>query len=464
MILSAFVFPHPPIVLPEIGKGRQTEIQKTIDAFEECAKQIAQQEPDTIVLVTPHSISYADYIHISPDAAAEGDLRQFGAADVFMSVDYDIELSDEIEKFAVFSGISAGTLGQESPRLDHGAIIPLWFVNKYYKNYKVVRISISGLSVAEHYRFGKVIAESAKHLGKNVVFIASGDLSHKLPEPDGVKLDAEITGSFADGDFLRLLQIPYELCQKGAECGLRAFIIMAGVLDKTEVTAKLLSYEGPFGVGYAVASFIPCGTNSERDFLARYEVLEKIRMEEVKSNESDYVKTARFSLEHFVRTGRTPLPSEVAEALHITKSRWKELFSERAGVFVCIKKRGELRGCIGTISPVSENIAKEIIRNSVNAASEDPRFEPVDAGELTELVYTVDLLKPPEKIESVSQLDVKRYGVIVTSVNGNKRGLLLPNLDSIDTVQQQVSIAKRKAGISDDEAIFLERFEVTRYT
>jgi AmmeMemoRadiSam system protein A/AmmeMemoRadiSam system protein B len=461
MIQAAFAVPHPPIIIPEVGRGRQTEIQKTIDAYDGCARQIALLKPDTIILVSPHSMSYADYIHISSGNSAQGDLRQFDAADVNIHVNYDTELVTEIEKICTLSGVSAGTLGQEkvqSAQLDHGTIIPLYFVNKYYKGYKLVRIGISELENSEHYELGLVIARTAKQLDRKVVFIASGDLSHKLPgssygySKEGEELDAEIIGAFADGDFLRLLEIPHSLREKGAECGLRTFIIMAGALDKTSVSAKLLSYEGTFGIGYAVASFVPGGVDSERNFLEKYQGLEKIRFDKIKSNESEYVKLARYSLENFVKTGeKVSLPENVSA----------ELLNNKAGAFVCIKKHGQLRGCIGTIAPVTESVAHEILLNAVSAAAEDPRFDSVVENELDELVYTVDVLSAPEKIEDISQLEVKRYGVIVTS--GRKRGLLLPNLDGVDTVEQQLSIAKQKAGISDNETVRLERFEVARY-
>ena len=166
----------------------------------------------------------------------------------------------------------------------------------------------------------------------------------------------------------------------------------------------------------------------------------------------NHIQLARYSLEHYVKTGKTAeFPADISA----------ELTSRQVGVFVCIKSHGQLRGCIGTIAPVTESIAHEILRNAVSAASEDPRFPPVSESELADLVYTVDVLAPPEPIDSLEMLDVKRYGVIVTS--GYRRGLLLPNLDGVDTVDEQLSIAMQKAGIREGESVQLERFEVVRY-
>ena len=138
-----------------------------------------------------------------------------------------------------------------------------------------------------------------------------------------------------------------------------------------------------------------------------------------------------------------------------------ELTEKRAGVFVTLKKDGDLRGCIGTISPVTGNIAEEIIRNAVSSCSHDPRFYPVREEELDTLEYSVDVLKEAERIDSIDQLDVNKYGVIVTS--GYRRGLLLPNLEGVDSVQQQLAIALSKAGIASGEKFEMERFEVVRH-
>jgi AmmeMemoRadiSam system protein A len=133
----------------------------------------------------------------------------------------------------------------------------------------------------------------------------------------------------------------------------------------------------------------------------------------------------------------------------------------RAGAFVSLKKYGQLRGCIGTISPAYSNIAQEIIGNAISAGTRDPRFHPVRKDELDGIVYSVDILGEPEPIESIDQLDVKRYGVIVRA--GRRSGLLLPDLEGVDTPEEQVSIALRKAGIRPDENYRMERFEVVRH-
>ncbi|UCE78509.1 MAG: AmmeMemoRadiSam system protein A [Nitrospiraceae bacterium] len=161
---------------------------------------------------------------------------------------------------------------------------------------------------------------------------------------------------------------------------------------------------------------------------------------------------AKESVETFVASKRTISPPG---------SLPPEL-SEKAGVFVCLKKNGKLRGCIGTFMPVTENIAQETIRNALAAATQDPRFPPVTKDELPELEYSVDILSAPEKVTDVNQLDPERYGVIV--VSGEKKGLLLPDLDGVNTVEEQLRIARMKAGIMATEKIEIFRFGVQRHS
>jgi AmmeMemoRadiSam system protein A len=134
---------------------------------------------------------------------------------------------------------------------------------------------------------------------------------------------------------------------------------------------------------------------------------------------------------------------------------------ESAGVFVTLHKHGQLRGCIGTFEPAQRNVAEEIISNAINSATRDPRFSPVAPEELEDLEYSVDVLTPPEPVKDKSQLDPKKHGLIVE--RGSRRGLLLPDLEGVDTADQQISICCQKAGISPDEPLDLYYFEVKRY-
>jgi len=164
-----------------------------------------------------------------------------------------------------------------------------------------------------------------------------------------------------------------------------------------------------------------------------------------------FVELAKQSIEAFVRAGRTISPPDPLSPE----------MKDKAGVFVSIKKHGHLRGCIGTFMACQENIAVEIIKNAISAATQDPRFDPVKENELDELTYSVDVLSPPEKVKDLSELDPKIYGIIITS--GYKKGLLLPDLEGVDTVEEQLRITRMKAGLLSDEKIEIFRFRVQRY-
>lgn len=458
-VLAGFAVPHPPIILPEIGQGEEKKIQATIDAYGEVMKQAAGLRPDTVVITSPHTVMYGDYNHISPGREAAGDMGAFRAPEVRFAVEYDTEFVEELAGRCARSGLSAGTDGEKDSSLDHGTMIPLYFLRQHLTGCRFVRIGLSGLSPLEHYELGQHIAAVARALDRRVVFIASGDLSHKLREdgpygfaPQGPVFDEQVTRALGQGDFLSLLRMDGALCSGAAECGLRSFWIMAGALDCRAVEARLLSYEGPFGVGYGVASFLAGGEDPARDFGAQYAAAALEQQTARRENEDAYVRLARFSLETFVNTGR-----EAAKPAGLLP----ELTDRQAGCFVSLKKNGQLRGCIGTMAPVQRTLAEEIMNNAVSAAVYDPRFPAVQPEELGDLVYSVDVLTPLEPISSVAELDVKRYGVVVRA--GRKRGLLLPDLEGVDTPEQQIAIAREKAGIASETEVTLYRFEVVRH-
>lgn len=170
------------------------------------------------------------------------------------------------------------------------------------------------------------------------------------------------------------------------------------------------------------------------------------------TSESAAVGLARASLQHYLKAGSVlPVPDALSEELQ-----------GRAGVFVSLKEQGQLRGCIGTFEPTKINIASEIIYNAISAGTEDPRFWPVELEELSQITISVDILEAPQLIDSVDKLDPQKYGVIVK--RGRRSGLLLPMLEGVDTVSEQIAIAKEKAGIGAKEKVELYRFSVTRYT
>ena len=461
-ILGAVAVPHPPIILPEVGRGEEQKISATTNAYKEIARRIVELNPDTIIITSPHSIMYSDYFHISPGEAATGNMAQFRAPQVALAINYDTDFARKLSADAMAQGVSAGTLGERNPSLDHGTMIPLRFLQLAgldFNRVKFLRIGLSGMSAAVHYKFGQIISQVAENLGRKTFFLASGDLSHKLKADgpygfveEGPQFDSQVMENLSGADFLKLLTMDNKICNRAAECGLRSFWIMAGALDKKSVRAEKLSYEGTFGVGYGIVWFDIGGDDANRNFAYQLAKFKTQETERRKASEDAFVKLARYSLETFVKTHE---PASLPDDLPA------ELLNRRAGAFVSLHKDGNLRGCIGTIVATQKNLAEEILQNAISACSKDPRFEPVTIDELDSIEYSVDVLGEPERVFDVKDLDVKRYGVIVE--NGERRGLLLPDLEGVDTVEEQIAISKRKAGIRPEEKVALWRFEVIRH-
>ncbi|MBP7348244.1 MAG: AmmeMemoRadiSam system protein A [Butyrivibrio sp.] len=458
-IVGSVMVPHPPLILPEVGRGEESVIAETAAGYLKAAEFVAALQPETIILSSPHSMMYADYLHISPGERAVGNMSHFGAPQVEISRTYDNELSALLCENAQKAGISAGYLGERDPSLDHGTMVPLYFILQKYTDFKLVRIGLSGLSLAEHYRFGQLIQTAADQLNRRVVYVASGDLSHKLKEsgpygydPHGPVYDQKIMDSMGRAAFGELLTFDPVLCDKAAECGHRSFTIMGGALDGKAVEVNRLCYQDVTGVGYGICTYRVTGEDRFRSFLSDYLMQEQQRLQKQKENEDAYVALARNVIVHYIGKGiQITMPSDLpAEMYHV-----------RAGVFVSLHIRGALRGCIGTIAPTRECVAQEIMENAISAATGDPRFEPLREEELEQLEYSVDVLGEAEDIEDLSQLNVKEYGVIVSA--DSRRGLLLPDLDGVDNVEEQVHIARQKAGIRDNEPVKLQRFKVTRH-
>ena len=462
-IKAAYMVPHPPLIVPAVGRGGEKQITETTAAYERAAEDIARIEPDTIVILSPHSIMYADYFHISPGKGADGDFGRFGAPQVSFHEEYDTEFVRTLSRHLSENDFPGGTEGERDRKLDHGTMVPLYFIRRYYGGGKIVRIGLSGLSLTDHYALGTYIRQTAEELGRSTVIVASGDLSHKLKEygpygfdPAGPVYDKKIMEAAAAADFGGMLAFDEELLDKAAECGHRSFVIMAGTLDGCGVTAEVLSHQDVTGVGYGICIFTPGGQNEERKFLKAL----SDRVADRAEGSAAYVRLARAAIEMYVRTRRRLIfPNDVAG--EILRDLPEEATRERAGAFVSVHKNGALRGCIGTIAATEDCIAEEIIGNAISAVSRDPRFDRVREDELGLLEINVDILGKPEYIEGPEELDVRRYGVIVSC--GMKRGLLLPDLEGVDTVEDQIRIAMRKGGIAPSDKYRLQRFEVVRY-
>lgn len=466
-LLGAYLFPHPPIIVKEIGRGEEKKVKDTVMGVERLAEDIKSKEPTTIILITPHGPVFSDAMAISFGEKLEGSFKKFGKENLRFNFKNNKDLVNSIFRRAGEEDIAVAPIDKNfasnyniETEIDHGALVPLYFVNKNYEDYNLIHITYGMIPSIGLYRFGTIIQEVVLDSKEEVVFIASGDLSHKLSNkgpynysPYGRIFDEKIVEYLKKGDFESIASFDIDLGEKAGECGLRSLITMAGFLDGFNVETDVYSYEGPFGVGYCTAKVNIVERNEDKELLHLLGEKEKNKLKETRKNEDEYVSLARKSLENYIKNRRK---------MGVPKELGKDLIDGKAGIFVTIKKDGQLRGCIGTTEPIQNCIAEEIIKNAISAGTRDTRFPSIYEEELEDLVYSVDVLKEAEKINSTDELDVERYGVIVSK--GFRKGLLLPKLEGVDTPEEQVKIALLKAGISEDEEYSMERFEVERHS
>ncbi|AFM00515.1 hypothetical protein Desde_2169 [Desulfitobacterium dehalogenans ATCC 51507] len=416
LVYSIFV-PHPPLLVPEIGQGEERKCSATLEAYRYLARSLYEAQIDTVVLVSPHTPLLRDGVVILQDETLRGDFAQFGVPKVKL----------------LFSNnqLLAGTLAKELPggvltsgKLDHGALVPLYFLQEAGWDGKLVVMSMP-LENPEGY--GEIIRDILKSYAEPIALVASGDLSHRLKNdgpygfhPSGPQFDTKIFEGLSR-EPSAIKKIPRDLAEEAGECGWRSLRLALAV---QQGLPRVLSYEGHFGVGYLAAELY---------------------------QSSPLPQWARQCLEAYLNKGTT-------QGLTVPDVPLLQL---RRPCFVTLHKDGDLRGCIGTTAPFRENLAQEIEHNAIAAGREDPRFWPVEAEELPSLTISVDVLGEMEKISGMDELDPWRYGVVVRG--RGRTGLLLPRLEGINTAQEQVDIAKRKAGLGPDEPVEMWRFEVVRY-
>ncbi len=451
-ILGAYVVPHPPLAHRAVGRGKERHIADTLEGFRRVAADIAKKAPDTVILISPHAPAYADYFHITPGDKVEGSLAQFGAPEAVFSYELDTTLCEAIADAYREAGLPGGLEGASGDALDHGAMVPLHFIEEAYSAFRLVRLSPSGLRLHDHLRAGLAIHHAVERTERRVVLIASGDLSHRLKHEgpygfaeEGPLFDEQLVEVLRSKQFERLATFDASLTERAAECGLRPFTMMGGALEGLDVDAHFHSYEGPFGVGYAVVSY------SVKDAASESKSKQEASSDEAKQSPSPHVRLARGALQSYLKHGRIALDASAAEALFKEAPR---------GTFVTLFKDGNLRGCIGTERAQHSSLPEEIAAAAVAAARQDPRFPPVEREELDELEIKVDVLEPAERT-TFEDLDPAEYGILVEA--GDRRGILLPDLEGIDTARKQLAVALKKAGIGPGEPYTLKRFTVTRH-
>jgi len=425
------IAPHPPIMVPEVGRESIASVVGSIDAMAELTRRVMDSGAETVILISPHAPLEADSFVAYEGPEVTGDFSNFNAPEILFTASVDEELLSAIRKAAASQNYEVTRLREHD--LDHGTAVPLYFLQRNGFHGKVVTLGYSFLSNDDHLRFGNCIRKAVDEVGRRVAFIASGDLSHRLKpqapagyNPEAHRFDDQVVAALRSNVPRQIVDIDHNLRRLAGECGYRSMLVAIGACSDLPLSCEVLSYEAPFGVGYLVAQLI---------------------------NQVALPALARNAVETFIRSGNIVTPAESTAGF----------LASPAPCFVCLKTLdGELRGCIGTIEPARATLAEEVVANAISAAMNDPRFDPVKAAELSNLRYSVDVLLPSEPAE-MSDLDPAAFGVIVEDESGSRRGLLLPDIEGIDNAEQQVEIAARKAGIARNERMRLWRFKVERF-
>ena len=463
-LVFAGIAPHPPIMVPEVGREAIADVRRSIDAMAALTGRVIESEAETVILISPHAPLEPDAFVAYAGPELHADFANFRAPTATVHAELDEELLKEITRAGAEQKFEVVRIRGD---LDHGTAVPLYFLQRYGWYGRVVALGYSFLSNEDHLRFGNCIRAAIDKVGRRVAFIASGDLSHRLKPgaPAGYNreahlFDEEVVEAIRSNSTRRIVTINQELRRTAGECGYRSMLVAIGVAQELESRCEVISYEAPFGVGYMVAQLLmsePPASAGGPESPPASAVLSvppaSAGRSKAQVDGAELPALARQTIEAFVREKKVISAPE----------KLSELLNQRAACFVSIKTLdGDLRGCIGTIEPEKNTLAEELIANAISAATRDPRFPPVRADELSNLNYSVDVLLQPELVR-LEDLDPNVYGVIVEDLNGVRRGLLLPNLEGIDTAAKQVEIASRKAGIPPGTEVKLWRFRSERY-
>jgi len=424
---------------PESPSQLETMIEGMVD--EKAVKE------EVIGLVLPHAgyiysgpvtgaaiskIKFKDtFIIMGPNHTGRGKPLSIMTEGVWKTPLGEVEIDSELGRqiLATSSHLEEDNLAHQ---YEHSIEVQLPFLQYFKKDIRFVPIILAYSSGAVYKEVGRELAKTIKDLNKEVVIIASSDMTHYEPQESAQRKDNKAIEAILDLNEDELLERVDEL--NISMCGYAPAVSLISAARELGATgAELVKYRtsgdttGDYSsvVGYAGI------------------IIKGIEM-------SPLVRLAKETFETYVKEGETPKPEELTPEM-----------KQRAGVFVSIHKLGGLRGCIGTFEPIKQNVAEETIANAISSATRDPRFSAIAPDELENLSYSVDVLTAPEPVESQDQLDPRKYGVIVES--GFKRGLLLPDLEGVDSADSQIDICRRKAGIAPHEPIKLYRFEVKRY-
>lgn len=375
-LVAAGLFPHPPVMIPEIGGEDSSKVRKTIETVKTAMEQIVAEKPDTVVVMSPHNLCFSDGPSLLMAEELCGNMGAFGHPDLSMALPVDQELGTLISQKAAplyhwHQVDKAEAARYKKPlQIDWGSFVPLYYLLQAGFQGKLVLLTPDSTKGEASYALGAIVSYAAQKLNRRVALIATGDLSHKLTpdaphgySPKGNDFDEIIVNALSHRNKESLDQLSSSLLQEIDTCGLPSVYFLLGALGNTPTKQPLLSHEGPFGVGYGVALYVPEGLVSKEEPIP-----------------SPYVALARDAIEHYIRTGRfLRVPQELPPDLR-----------RPGAVRITLREFGAIRGYAYTVHPQYHSLAEEIIHVAKAAATENPPHPPVTASELEDLDIEVE--------------------------------------------------------------------------
>lgn len=448
-VVCAVLMPHAPVLVPGVGDASSAAIAGSRRAMRNAAKCVLSHHPESVVLISPHSPRKPQAFGFWANDLLQGSFAQFNAPQAEVSLPLDQPLAQAVA--AEMHARQLQTWAIHQVPLDHGALVPLWFLAEAGWAGPTVILGLKHPGDGELRALGEAIAAAAQALPRRLAVIASGDLSHRLTadapcgfHPQACQFDDTFVGLVRVGGYRKIETIAAELRELAAEDAVDSTVIAAAAANWQTRGHQVLNYEGPFGVGYGVAVlFADLSPSSEAESAG-------LKAEPSAGNVLPGV--ARRAVESALRGSHEPAPAANDEYLGAAR-----------GVFVTLRhQNGKLRGCIGSSEPVCPNIVAETWRSARLAALADNRFPPVTAEELGGLRFEVQVLHSRAKVLTLNELNPEHYGLIISTGDG-RGSLLLPGIKEIRTPEQQLSCARKKAGIKPNEPIYMELFQTDHF-
>jgi aromatic ring-opening dioxygenase LigB subunit len=263
-LVGCYVTPHPPVVVPAVGGSQVEKVRPTLEALQSLAGEAARLAPETIVLISPHAGLDRSHMGVGVSGRYRGDLGLFGAPQAAADLEGDTGLAESVLRDSLAREVPVLPRGRQDgvQTLDHGALVPLYFLLSQLPELpRLVLLTFSLLGTPEHVQFGHAVGTAIEVSGRRTLFVASGDLSHRLLpgapagyNPRGKEFDERVAQAFSQGDAETLTHLPPSLVEAAGECGYRSLLVLIGLLGERAFRTRLLSYEGPFGVGYLVGA------------------------------------------------------------------------------------------------------------------------------------------------------------------------------------------------------------------